>query len=154
MEGGARRLSPEEYLLAILLGLMVALNFVGILSRYWLHLSLPWIEEVEVGLFVWTVFLGAGLTVTRDIHLGFSALVDRFPVSAQRVIAVVARIAFVGFFAILGWFGLRMVLGEIANNQRTPVLGWPEWLIGSAIPIGMALALIRIITLLVRRPSA
>ena len=67
----ARPLSAEEYLLAIVLMVMVALNFTGILSRYWLHISLPWIEEVEVGLFIWLVFVAAGLTVVRDIHLGF-----------------------------------------------------------------------------------
>jgi TRAP-type C4-dicarboxylate transport system permease small subunit len=40
----------------------------------WLHLSLSWIEEIQLGLFVWVVFLAAGLTITRNIHLGFSAL--------------------------------------------------------------------------------
>jgi C4-dicarboxylate transporter, DctQ subunit len=139
---------------ALFLGLMVVLNFVGILSRYWLHLSLPWIEEVEVGLFVWTVFLGAGLTVTRNIHLGFSALTDRFPLHLQRIILTAGRLAFLAFFAVLGWFGVRMVLGEVANNQRTPTLGWPEWLIGVAIPLGMAVALLRIAAVLLRRPSA
>ena len=153
MEIPHRRLTPEEYVLALMLGAMVALNFLGILSRYWLHLSLPWLEEVEVGLFVWTVFLGAGLTVVRDIHLGFSTLVDRFPSRLQRAFSIAGRVAFLFFFALLAWFGARMVMSEVMSGQRTPTLGWPEWLIGVAIPVGAVVAVIRIVGSLARRES-
>ena len=154
MERPTRRLGPEEYVLALFLGLMVLLNFAGILSRYWLHLSLPWIEEVEVALFVWTVFLGAGLTVVRDIHLGFGTLTERFPIRLQRAIGGAGRILFALFFAVLGWYGIRMIMGEVANNQRTPTLGWPEWLIGMAIPLGSVVALSRIVVSLARRKAS
>jgi TRAP-type C4-dicarboxylate transport system permease small subunit len=137
---GNSRLTLEERVLAVLLAGMVALNFAGILSRYWLHLSLPWIEEVQVGLFIWTVFLGAGLTIVRDIHLGFSALVDRLPSEAQRASLLAGRTVFLLFMALLVWFGSGMVLNEIANDQRTPTLGWPEWVIGAAVPVGAAIA--------------
>ena len=140
-----RQLGAEEYLLAILLIVMVALNFTGILSRYWLHISLPWIEEVEVGLFIWLVFLSAGLTVVRDIHLGFSAFVDRLPARVQKISQVSGRLAFLFLFALLAWFGSRMVINEVVNDQRTPTLGWPEWLIGAAVPIGAAVAIWRIV---------
>ena len=146
-----QRLTPEEWVIAGFLAIMVVLNFTGILARYWLHISLPWIEEVEVGLFVWTVLLGAGLTVVRDIHLGFSALVDRMPAWAQTAALVWGRGAFLLFFGLLTWFGISMVANEAANQQRTPTLAWPEWLIGGAIPVGAALAVFRIIQWAVER---
>lgn len=130
---------------------MVVLNFAGVVARYWLQLSLPWIEEVEVGLFVWTVFLGAGLTVVRDVHLGFSSVVDQLPARARVAVALAGRALFFGFFALLAWFGARMVLNQLANDQRTPTLGWPEWLIGSAVPVGALLAAARILAA-ARRP--
>jgi C4-dicarboxylate transporter DctQ subunit len=150
----ARKLATEEYVLAIVLIVMVALNFMGIVNRYWVHLSLPWIEEVEVGLFVWTVFLAAGLTVVRNIHLGFSALVDRLPSRVQKTLLVTGQLMFLSFFSILGWFGFRMIMNEVANDQRTPTLGWPEWMIGAAIPIGAAIAVWRIVGGLARRRSS
>jgi TRAP-type C4-dicarboxylate transport system permease small subunit len=148
------RLTPEEWLLAIGLVLMVALNFTGVVVRYWLQISLPWIEEVEVGLFVWTVFLGAGLTVTRNIHLGFSVLVDRLPGRGRAAAALAGRALFLAFFAVLAWFGARMVLGEAVNDQRTPTLGWPEWIIGAAVPVGALIAVGRILAERVRRGAA
>jgi C4-dicarboxylate transporter, DctQ subunit len=149
-----RNLVAEEYALAVMLAVMVALNFAGILSRYWLHLSLPWIEEVEVGLFIWVVFLAAGLTVVRNIHLGFSALVDKLPARMQALLHVTGRLAFLLLFALLSWFGSRMVMNEVVNNQRTPTLGWPEWMISAAIPMGSVLALWRIVSWLARRRSS
>jgi TRAP-type C4-dicarboxylate transport system permease small subunit len=149
-----RRLSPEEYLLAIVLIVMVVLNFTGILSRYWWHIALPWIEEVEVGLFIWLVFLAAGLTVVRDIHLGFSAFVDRLPASVQRISRVSGRLVFLLLFALLAWFGSRMVMGEVVNQQRTPTLEWPEWLIGAAVPVGALVAIWRIVSHFIRRRSS
>lgn len=149
-----RRLSLEEYVLAILLMLMVALNFTGIVCRYWLHLSLSWIEEIQLGLFVWVVFLAAGLTIIRNIHLGFSALVDRLPSRLQMAFQVAGRLFFLFFFALLAWFGSRMVLNEIISDQRTPALGWPEWMIGAAVPVGAAVAVVRIVQWFVHRGRA
>jgi TRAP-type C4-dicarboxylate transport system permease small subunit len=149
-----RALGPDERLLALALFAMVVLNFAGVVARYWLRISLPWIEEIEVGLFVWTVFLGAGLTVVRDLHLGFSALADQLPARAQAVVALAGRGLFFGFFTLLAWFGTRMVLNEVANDQRTPTLGWPEWLIGAAVPVGALLAAARILTAPGRRGAS
>ena len=140
-----RRLTLEEYVLAALFMLMVGLNFTGILCRYWLHLSLSWIEETQLGLFVWVIFLAAGLTIVRNIHLGFSALVDRLSSRAQMAIQLAGRLFFLFFFALLAWFGSRMVLNEIISDQRTPALGWPEWMIGAAVPVGAAVAVARIV---------
>ena len=140
-----QRLTLEEYVLAVLLMLMVGLNFTGILCRYWLHLSLSWIEEIQLGLFVWVIFLAAGLTIVRNIHLGFSALVDRLSSRAQMAIQLAGRLFFLFFFALLAWFGSRMVLNEIISDQRTPALGWPEWMIGAAVPVGAAVAVARIV---------
>ncbi|RJQ62296.1 MAG: TRAP transporter small permease [Desulfobacteraceae bacterium] len=149
----AWRLVAEEYLLAVLLIVMVALNFTGVLCRYWLHLSLPWIEEVEVGLFIWMIFVAAGLTVVRDIHLGFSALVDRMPACVKEISQVCGRLVFLFLFALLSWFGARMVMNEVASDQRTPTLGWPEWTIGAAVPLGAAIGIWRIIGWIARRRS-
>jgi C4-dicarboxylate transporter, DctQ subunit len=146
-----RRLTLEEYALAVLLMMMVGLNFTGILCRYWLHLSLSWIEEIQLGLFVWVIFLAAGLTIVRNIHLGFSALVDRLPSRVQTVIQLAGRLFFLFFFALLAWFGSRMVLNEIINDQRTPALGWPEWMIGAAVPVGATVAVARIVHWFVHR---
>lgn len=153
LEQSERRLSPEDYLLALTLAVMVGLNFAGIVVRYWLHISLPWIEEVEVGLFVWLVFLGAGLTVTRDIHIGLQFLTDRFLPHRQEAVRRAGRASFAAFFLLIAWFGVRMVLNEIANDQRTPTLGWPEWLIGLAVPLGSTLAVVRIVLWFRQRPS-
>jgi TRAP-type C4-dicarboxylate transport system permease small subunit len=129
--------------LAVILSVMVVLNFAGVVFRYWIHLSLPWTEEVLVGLFLWMVFVGAGVTVVTRMHLGFAALSDLFPVRLRRGLTTLGRLAFAAFFVVLAWYGGRMVLGELAYDQRTPTLGWPEAVLSGAVPVGAALALAR-----------
>jgi C4-dicarboxylate transporter, DctQ subunit len=138
------RPAVDELLVAALLFVMVVLNFLGVVSRYWIHLSLPWLGELQEMLFVWMVFLGAGLTVTRRMHIGFAPLVERLPKRARAAIAPLGPIALTGFFVLLLWRGGSSVHSEITFNQRTPTLGWPEWVVAIALPVGALVALVRL----------
>jgi len=137
--------------LAVTLFAMVVLNFASIVFRYWIHVSLPWVEEVEVGLFIWLVFLGAGVTVVRRMHIGFGAVTALLPARLRSTLAATGLLAFTGFFLVLGWYGGHMVADELGYDQRTPTLGWPEAVIGAAVPAGAGLALARIAAARVRR---
>jgi TRAP-type C4-dicarboxylate transport system permease small subunit len=69
----------------------------------------------------------------------------------QEISKVSGRLVFLFLFAILAWFGSRMVMNEIVSDQTTPTLGWPEWMIGAAVPIGAAVAIWRIISWFAQR---
>ena len=65
----------------ICLGLMVALVvdvFLGVFSRYVLHATFQWYDEVARLCFVWMVFLGAAVAVRRGAHFRLHLLIDRF----------------------------------------------------------------------------
>lgn len=145
-----RPLSADAWLLAIALVAMVILNFAGVVFRYLIHVSLPWIEEIETGLLVWLVFLGAGLTISRGLHIGFAPIVEALPGVARRVLWWLGRACFAALFMVLLWFGTNMVRSEISYGQTTATLGWPEAVIGVAVPVGAAVALIRILLIVVR----
>jgi TRAP-type C4-dicarboxylate transport system permease small subunit len=138
------RPAVDEFLVAGLLFVMVLLNFLGVIARYWIHLSLPWLGELQEILFVWMVFLGAGLTITRRMHIGFAPLAERLPRRAPAAIAPLGPLAFIGFFVLLLWRGGTSVHSEITFNQRTPTLGWPEWVVAIALPVGALVALVRL----------
>lgn len=123
---------------------MAGLNLLAILSRRWLHLSVPWVEEVVIGLFVWTIFLSGGVAVVRRMHLGFSAIAEKLP---DRIRALLDRLGLALFgvwFALLAGYGTVVILNQIAHDQRTPTLRWPQWVFVAAVPIGGALGLWRL----------
>jgi TRAP-type C4-dicarboxylate transport system permease small subunit len=78
------------------------------------------------------------------MHIGFAPVVERLPARAQRALAPLGTIAFTGFFALLLWRGGAAVHSEITYDQRTPTLGWPEWVVAIALPVGALVALVRI----------
>lgn len=151
MNDRGSRLDYEEWVLSALLGTMTLIVVVNVLSRYVLHQSLAFTEDLAVDLFVWVVFLAAGLSVVRDVHVGFSVFVDLLPVRWRAVLAGVGRTLFLSLFAVLACFGALMVRDEYVHGQRSPVTGWPEWLFGAAVPVGAALALVRICGEVVQR---
>jgi TRAP-type C4-dicarboxylate transport system permease small subunit len=57
-----------EVLGGILLMSMTIIVFLGIIDRFWLHIGLPWPEELARYHLVWLSFLSAALAVTNKGH--------------------------------------------------------------------------------------
>ena len=72
----------------ILLVLMVIIVFANVVSRYYLHASLAWSEEVARFMLVWLVFIGAFLAYIHDEHLGLDIPVAQFPPKVRKNVAV------------------------------------------------------------------
>ena len=56
---------------------MVIVAFVNVVTRYLLHASLAFTEEVEVAFFVWVTFLGTAMAFKRKSHLAMTFFRDR-----------------------------------------------------------------------------
>lgn len=77
-----------RWITVILLSLMVIIVFANVVSRYYLHASLAWSEEVTRFMLVWLVFVGAFLAYIHDEHLGLDILVAQFPPKVRKNVAV------------------------------------------------------------------
>ncbi len=75
-----------RYLTMILLVLMVIIVFANVVSRYYLHASLAWSEEVARFMLVWLVFIGSFLAYIHDEHLGLDILVTKFPPTLRKIV--------------------------------------------------------------------
>ena len=58
-----------KYLCALLLGIMIVVCFVNTFSRYALHHSFRWAEEIIIYCAVWVTCVGASLTARADDHV-------------------------------------------------------------------------------------
>lgn len=107
--------------------------------RYVLNNSLSWPEEVARLIFVWIVFVGAGLAVYRDTHLRID-LADRLSGPAMAVGLAAVRAAFVAAGCVT-----LMVHGyDLAERATsfTPALFIPIRYLYLAVPTGAALGLL------------
>lgn len=136
-----------EKLIFIVLILMTLITFGNVFSRYVLHASWSFVEEITTNLFVWASFLGASVAVKRKGHLGFSAIVDLFPPKMRKAAAIFAVVSAVIVFILLFLYGLEMVFSQYMMEQTSPALGWPEWVFGISIPVGALLMIVRFVEL-------
>lgn len=137
--------SLEELLIVISLVVMVAINFGNVLSRYFIHASWAFSEELMVILFVYNSFLGASVAFKRGAHLGFTVLTDIFPPDIKKRVIWFTGSVTTGLLLLLTWYGIEMVKSQVMFDQRTPALGLPEWVAGVSIPFGSLLIIVRVV---------
>ncbi|MCR4441850.1 MAG: TRAP transporter small permease [Peptococcaceae bacterium] len=137
----------EEILIVVFLLVMTVITFSNVVSRYVLHASWSFTEEITTNFFVWASFLGAAVAVKRKGHLGLSYLTDFLPPRLQKAAALFAVVVSVTIFVILLKYGIDMVISQYKMGQTTPALGLPEWTFGISVPIGAVFLLIRFVEL-------
>lgn len=127
----------------VCLGLMSALVvdvFLGVFSRYVLHATFQWYDEVARLCFVWMVFLGAATAVRRGAHFRLHLLIDRFGRGARRATDLVVGLLVTGFGAVLVAGGIA--LWPVARRQVSDSLELSMvWFYG-ALPVGGALMIL------------
>lgn len=133
----------EEAICAAILLVMTVLTFSNVLSRYWLHASISFTDEITTALFVFLCTMGTALAVKRNAHLGLSILTDRLSPPKAALFATLGNLLGALLAAILLYTGLTMVRNQIANSAVTLSLQIPAAIYGSFIPIGMAFTLVR-----------
>jgi len=103
--------------------------------------------------------------VRTGIHVGVDVLVNRLPEEWRRkavLIALIGGAVFTGIIATLGttfvWENgmhyavyrlLGVPTGDLPEGPTTPDLGWPTWVVYSAVPLGSILMCFRFLQVMV-----
>lgn len=132
----------EEALLCVLLGVMVAITFVTVVTRYVFEAPLSYVDQLVPNLFVWVTFLGASAAVRRRAHLGLSAIYDLFPARVRAALDVLILAGTGAFFLVTAWTGWQVVRLQVENHLMN-TLGYPAWMVGLAVPAGALLFVVR-----------
>jgi C4-dicarboxylate transporter DctQ subunit len=133
----------EEGICILCLIAMTTLVFANVFSRYVLHLSLSFSEEITTNLFVLLSMMGTAIAARRRAHLGLSILTDAVSPKLRRAMLVFGfGLATVFSFAVF-FYGIKMVRNEYILGQVTPSMQWPEWVYGCFVPFGAAFMTLR-----------
>ncbi len=134
----------EEMAGVVLLAGMALLAFINVITRYFIHYSFAFTEEVEVACLVWLTVLGAAAGFRRGIHLGFNFLELRFP-NLKRILFPLAAVLTVITMGVLAWFSVFQIRDEFGLNIATEALGVPQWWYTLALPVGAVLMIVRVV---------
>ncbi|EGA90556.1 C4-dicarboxylate transport system permease small protein [Planococcus donghaensis MPA1U2] len=135
----------EEGILFLTFLTMTIIAFSNIVSRNVASISLSFTEEITINLFVLLTFVGTAVGVRRFGHLGFTLIFDHMNPLFRKVFIVFSSLMSLFLFGVLLWYGLQMVMFQMDIGQKTPSLGWPQWILSSALPIGAFLCVVRTI---------
>jgi TRAP-type C4-dicarboxylate transport system permease small subunit len=112
----------------------------SVASRYFLHFSTDWQDELSVFLIVGAVFMSAAAVQARRGHVAIEAIVGLLPPRVNKVrqwLVDVASLAFCGYFAWKSWTLLDEAWVEDYHSGST--WGPPLWIPYSLMTVGMTL---------------
>lgn len=139
----------ESYICAGIMLFMTALLFTQVFTRYVLNHSLVWTEELSIMLFVCAIYLGIGSAVTEGKHLRIDVMINAVSPKARDVLLIISDFIFLGFCIYMIPPLLEVVESQV--HSKSIILGIPMKWPYATVPIGMALASIRIIQSLYKR---
>ena len=131
--------------MAISLMIMVMINFGNVLSRYFIHASWSFTEELLVILFVWNTMLATAVAFKHGAHLGLSVITDLLPQKFQKYVVIFGAVLTIGLILLLARYGVDMVANQIKYNQKTPAMNIPEWVASISITIGALIITLRVV---------
>lgn len=120
----ARLCTVVEYFCAAVLAADVAVVFVSVIMRYFLHSPVDWAEEVARSLMVTLVFLGGATVLARRQHVGIEVFRGLLPASWRDAVMQFGGWAVAGVSGAL--FYSAVLLLEDSVNVTTPI-GTPQW---------------------------
>jgi TRAP-type C4-dicarboxylate transport system permease small subunit len=118
----------------------------SVASRYFLHLSTDWQDELSVFLIVGAVFMSSAAIQERRGHVAIEAITGLLPAGVNRVRQILvdgASLAFCAFFAWKSWLLLDEAWTENYHSEST--WGPPLWIPYSLMTIGMMLLSVQLL---------
>ena len=135
----------EEGFIALLLALMTLITFSQVVARYFFSTGFGWALELTTYLFAWLVLFGVSYGIKVGAHIGIDVLVRQFPQRLRRIIGLAAVLCCCAYCIILlvGAIGYVYKLYELGiEAQDLPI---PRWVPFIMLPIGLLLALLRLL---------
>jgi TRAP-type C4-dicarboxylate transport system permease small subunit len=141
--GFERFLAPFNYVIVIFssIALVVAALVLtySVITRYFLHLSTDWQDELSVFLIVGAVFMSAAAVQAKRGHVSIEAISSILPPAVNRIrqlLVDIASLAFCSFFSWKAWILLHEAIVEGYRSGST----WqpPLWVPYSLMTVGMA----------------
>ncbi|MEE3393752.1 MAG: TRAP transporter small permease [Lachnospiraceae bacterium] len=126
----------EELLLVLAMSVVLVLTVGNVFSRFVVHQSWSFTEEIVVALFVLITMLAAALCCRSGELVSLSLLTDHFKGNGKKISVIIVTLAVVLFACVLFFTGIDKVHTQLINGKRTFVLNWPDWIFWSFIPIG------------------
>jgi TRAP-type C4-dicarboxylate transport system permease small subunit len=117
------------------------LSFLQVIARYAFGHPITWTEELSRYMFVWVVFVGAGVAERDRAHITLDFIVSRLSPGVNYWLGLANGVLCIAMVLILFvWYGWSLTL--VSMRQQSPFGGPPVGFATLAIPVGGLLMVI------------
>ena len=122
--------------IAILFTLMIVITFTQVIFRYILNSALPWAGEITIFLFIWVIFLGAAITLSKGLHIGVDIFTSFLNKKIRNIVLIITNLLVILFCFLIIIGSTPLVIDNF--TQRSPALEIRLSYVYAIIPISMA----------------
>jgi TRAP-type C4-dicarboxylate transport system permease small subunit len=140
----------EEFFAAMAMALICLITFANVLVRYFTDESFAFTEEVSVFLMVVLAFVGASAAFAKNTHIRVTFFVERLPMGAAFWAEIAVVVTGLVLFALIGGYGVRLVIDDLRFETTSPGIGVPQWLYSMWLPVLSAAIVLRLLGRLIR----
>lgn len=138
-------LAIEEWLTAIVMGVLALITFANVLVRYFTDRSFAWTEEISVFLIIVLALIAGSAAFVRHAHIHIEFFVVRMSGSKQRLFALFAAGICTIFFVCLTILSARLAWDDYRYDEVSPGIGVPQWWYTVWLPILSAVIALRLL---------
>ena len=124
---------------------MTAVVAVSVFMRYVLKMPFGWSEEFTLVCMVWCVFGAASYAFYHGLNVGVTFLVDRVHGKSRHIVEILILTVTIIFLGVLLYTGFSITLNGM--GKFTTAAHIPLVIPYSAIPVGCAMSILRLIEL-------
>lgn len=157
----------EETSIAICLGLMTMITFINVVARYVFSDNILWAKEITEYLFAWLVLMGMSYGVKKHVHIGVDVVISSLSPPARKIFALLSVAACLTFAVLLmigSWkywypFATERAWMETEDLPMPDMMQFlatwmnegeryekiPRWIPYLALPLGVALLILRLL---------
>ena len=140
----------ESVIVAIVMLTMLTLVFLGVISRYVLHFSFSFTEELVCAMFVLLSTMGGALASKENGHYTLDLITGMMKPKMKKAFLIIdTALTCVASFILL-YTGITMVQSQMKIGSLSVALKIPNWVYGSFVPFGLAFILLRSIQFIVK----
>lgn len=123
-----------EFIMIFALSLTVIVTFVQVLLRYFIKVSIPWSQEFLMICFVYSVFAGAAVLVSKNEHLVVD-LFEKLPKKYDILFKVFECLVALFVLSILVIYGSILVSQNLISGQTLGLLPIQRAYLYMAVPL-------------------
>jgi TRAP-type C4-dicarboxylate transport system permease small subunit len=129
-----------QVLAAALLIAAVGIMTVQVTLRTLFSAPMSWVEEVARYFFVWAVYLGSIVAVTRDTHIRVLVAVEPFGAVGKRISDALSWLVNVFCFGFLAYWGTDLAW-KYRGSEFYTLPGVPQIIFYLSVPVSMTIML-------------